>query len=391
MTSDTATSLQLFRRLLPQFSIIAIIFTVTGVGLATVPLFIKTDLGLGATAIGVTSGAQFISAIVLRIAAGRYCDRRGSARAVRVGLVWSSLGGLMCLLAWALRDHPLAALSVLLAGRVVVGGGESYVMSGVQTWCLALAGTPRAAQVIGWVGTAMFTALALGAPLGGYLYQMAGFSSVGVVTSLTAVAMLLATQGMVSPDIRPKTQPPLRSVMWRLRVETGAMALAGFTYGAMVSFSVVLFIERAWTPSWAALTAFSFALVASRIFFGSLPDRIGGTRAAWLSLIVLAAGMVGMAVPGGAWIGLVGALVSGLGYAVVYPALTREAVQRVEPESRGTALALVSASIYVTLGLGNPLLGMMADRVGTGSVFFFSGAMSLVAALVLVIPRRDGH
>jgi MFS family permease len=391
MTSDTATSLQLFRRLLPQFSIIAIIFTVTGVGLATVPLFIKTDLGLGATAIGVTSGAQFISAIVLRIAAGRYCDRRGSARAVRVGLVWSGLGGLMCLLAWALRDHPLAALSVLLAGRVVVGGGESYVMSGVQTWCLALAGTPRAAQVIGWVGTAMFTALALGAPLGGYLYQMAGFSSVGVVTSLTAVAMLLATQGMVSPDIRPKTQPPLRSVMWRLRVETGAMALAGFTYGAMVSFSVVLFIERAWTPSWAALTAFSFALVASRIFFGSLPDRIGGTRAAWLSLIVLAAGMVGMAVPGGAWIGLVGALVSGLGYAVVYPALTREAVQRVEPESRGTALALVSASIYVTLGLGNPLLGMMADRVGTGSVFFFSGAMSLVAALVLVIPRRDGH
>lgn len=386
----SASSLQLFQHLLPLFAVIAVIFVLSGIGLATVPLFIKEDLGMGATVIGITSGAQFLSAIVLRIAAGRYSDRKGSALAVNLGLIWTAIGGLLCILAWFLRDYPLAALGMLLTGRIVSGGGESFVMSGTQTWSLAVAGTPRAAQVIGWVGTAMFSALALGAPLGGYMYQMAGFSSVGIATLVTAFCVFLFTFRARSPATSPKAQPPLGGVIWRLRVETGAMALAGFAYGAMVSFSVVLFIERAWQPSWTALSAFSFTLVASRLFFGSLPDRIGGTRAAYLSLFVLAAGMAGMALPGGIWVGLLGALVSGLGYAVVYPALTREAVQRVDVESRGTALAMVSASIYVTLGLGNPLLGMMADHIGTGSVFLFSGAMSLAAALILIVARRPG-
>ncbi len=390
MTVESSSSMQLFRQLLPLFAVIAVIFALSGIGLATVPLFIKEDLGLGATAIGITSGAQFLSAIVLRIAAGRYSDRKGSAPAVNLGLIWTAAGGLLCLFAWVLRDQPIAALGMLLTGRVVLGGGESFVMSGIQTWSLALAGTPRAAQVIGWVGTAMFSALALGAPLGGNLYQMAGFSSVGIATLLTAFCVLLITFKARSSATAQRTQRPLSGVIWHLRVETGAMALAGFAYGAMVSFSVVLFIERAWQPSWTALTAFSFSLVASRLFFGSLPDRIGGTRAAYLSLFVLAAGLAGMALPGSVWIGLFGALVSGLGYAIVYPALTREAVQRVDADSRGTALALVSASIYLTLGFGNPLLGMMADHIGTGSVFLFSAAMSVAAALILILARRPG-
>jgi MFS family permease len=369
--------------------ITAIIFSVTGASLAAMPLFIKGDLGLGATTVGITSGAQFFAAIALRIAAGRYCDRKGSAQAVRIGLLWTALGGGLCVLAWVLDKQPTAAVAALLLGRIALGGGESYIMSGVQTWSLTLAGTPRAAQVIGWVGTAMFTALAVGAPLGGYLYQMAGFSSVGIVTVLAAASLLATTRRMRSPALAPRSQPSMRSVIWRLRVEISAMALTGFAYGAMISFSVVLFIERDWMPTWSALTAFSFALVAARVLFGSLPDRIGGVRAARLSLMVLAGGLAAMAAPGGIMIGLLGALVAGFGYAVVYPALSREALQRVDAESRGTAMALVSASIYLTLGLGNPLLGMMADRVGTGSVFLFSAAMSFAAAGILIAARRS--
>ncbi|MFN8682381.1 MFS transporter [Paracoccus sp. P2] len=389
MTELLRSDRGLLRQLAPQFSIIAIMFTVTGIGLATIPLFIKNDLHLGATAVGVTSGAQFVAAIALRIKAGRYCDRKGSARALMVGLLWTLLGGALCGLAWMLRGHPITAAGVLLCGRIALGGGESYVMSGTQTWALALAGTARAAQVIGWVGTAMFTALALGAPLGGYLYQIMGFGGIGLVTALIALGMLIGSRRLRSPAIPVRAQPSLRGSIWRLRTETGCMALGGFSYGAMIAFSVVLFIERDWNPNWAALTAFSIALVASRLVAGGLPDRIGGAKAACVSLFVLAGGMIAMAQPGSVAMGLFGAALSGLGYAVVYPALTREAVQRVDPAARGTALALVSASIYLTLGLGNPLLGMMADRIGTASVFWFSGAMAIAAALILVLAGRQ--
>lgn len=388
MTPNATDGKSLLRQLLPQFSIIAIMFTITGAGLATIPLFITNDLGLGATAVGISAGAQFITAIALRINAGRFCDRRGSAKAIRIGLLLTFLGSALCLLAWVFRGQPILAAGVLLFGRIALGGGESFVMSGTQTWALALAGTGRAAQVVGWVGSAMFSALALGAPLGGYFYQIAGFWSVATATALAALCMGVVCRGLRSASILPRVQPPLRNVIWSLRVEAGCMALSGFSYGSIISFSVILFIERNWVPSWVPLTVFSVALVTSRVLFGSFPDRIGGARAAGLSSVMLAVGMLTMALPGGVIFGLVGAAISGLGYALTYPAIKREAIQRAAPEARGTAMALVSASIYLSLGVGNPVMGVLADRAGTASVFVFAGAISAVASLILFASGR---
>lgn len=371
-------------------SVTFVLYVLNGINLATVPLFIAHDLALGTTAIGVASGVQFISAIAFRIHSGRFTDKRGPRTAVRLGLLGSFAGSLLCLSAVWLDKTPNLALVVLITGRVMLGGGESFGMTGLQTWALQIAGNAKAAMVIGWVGTAAFAAMAGGAPIGGILYDLAGFGPVCVFVTVAVLTLQVPLRLMADAHVR--SAAPASSV-WKtvksIRLPLVAMSLAGVSYGAIITFSVPLFVERQWLPSWGALTTFSLALVAARLLLGSLPDRIGGRRAASLSLVIL---VLGLSLAAGAkwqFFGLVGTAIAGLGYAVVFPSLCREAVQSVTSDSRATALSLMSAGIYTAMGLGNPLLGVMADHLGTGWVFGMAAAAAVLSALVLVFTGAE--
>ena len=48
----------------------------------------------------------------------------------------------------------------------MLGTGESFVIVGAQSLGFALTGPRQAGKVISWMGTALYAALAAGAPLG---------------------------------------------------------------------------------------------------------------------------------------------------------------------------------------------------------------------------------
>lgn len=378
----------LVRRLAPQLITVTAFFCITGAGLATVPLFVAQDLGLGPAAIGVISGAQFVAAIALRLAAGRFADRKGPKQTLVAGLQMAVLAGMVCLAAWFLREAALAAAGVLLVGRVVLGGAESFVMAGGQTWTLALSGPLRAAQVIGWVGTAMFTAMAVGAPLGGAVYAAMGFAAVGVLMAAIPAVLLMLVARL--PAVAGPAGKPLRfaAVFRRVLPQGLCISFVAVSYGAMVSFSVLLFLEKGWAPTWAALTLFSLALVTARLTMGSLPDRARGVAVPVLSLAGLAVGMVLMALGQHLAAGLAGAWVAGFGYSLVYPILGRDALRRVPDENRGTALSIYASFVYIALAVGSPLLGLVAEAFGNGAVFLVAAAMAVGAILAITVLHR---
>src|SRR3954468_1147617 len=86
---------------------------------------------------------------------------------------------------------PRISVGVLLAGRAVLGGAESFIITGATTWGLARVGAHNAGKVIAWMGTAMFAAFAAGAPLGSMLYTKGGFAAVATATAVVPFATLL--------------------------------------------------------------------------------------------------------------------------------------------------------------------------------------------------------
>ena len=86
-----------------------------------------------------------------------------------------------------------------------------------------------------------------------------------------------------------------------------------------------------------------------------------------------------------------GALLTGFGYALVYPGLGVEAVRRAPPESRGLAMGAYTAFLDVALGFGSPALGFVAGWEGLSSVFLtgtlFVCGTALIALWLLCVRR----
>ena len=53
---------------------------------------------------------------------------------------------------------------MLLLGRGLLGGAESFIITAAVSWGLALVDSRNTGKVIAWVGSAMFAAFAIGAP-----------------------------------------------------------------------------------------------------------------------------------------------------------------------------------------------------------------------------------
>lgn len=361
--------------LLPIMTVVFASFLVIGIAFPVLPLHVHQGLGLNTFMVGLITGSQFIAAVISRIGAGHYADSRGAKRAVIVGLLTAIAGGLLYLVSLQFGSAPGIAAAFLLLGRTLLGVAESFIITSSLAWGLALVGAANAGKVIAWVGMAMFAAFASGPPLGTALYDAWGFASIAITTMIIPLATvpLVASLASVPPSSTGRSH--FRTVLSAVWVSGLGSALSSVGFGTMIAFSSLLSVERGWTPVWLLFTGFAVALVAARLFFGHLPDKLGGARVALISAVVEAIGLALIWLAPGLPLAALGALLTGFGYALVYPGLGAEAVRRVPPESRGLAMGAYSTFLDVALGFGSPALGLLAGFGGLSSIFFASAIL----------------
>jgi predicted MFS family arabinose efflux permease len=345
------------------------------------PLHVQQDLGFGTFVVGLVAGSQFAASLFSRVWAGSFADTKGAKRAVVTGLVAAAASGFLYLLSLAFMESPTTSVTILLLGRALLGGAESFIITGGLSWGLARVEPRNAGKVIAWVGTAMFAALALGGPIGAMLYAASGFAAIALVTMLLPLAVLVLLLRM--PGIKPATKrsnSTFRHVAGAVWLPGLGAAFSSIGYGAILAFSSLLFTEHGWHPFWLAFTAFGAALILARVLLGHLPDQRGGARIAFLFVLVEAAGLALIWLARGTLVATAGAALVGLGYSLVYPGFGVEAVRGVAPENRGLAMGLYTAFLDIALGLGSPTLGLVAGRAGLDAVFMVSAVVVLAAA-----------
>src|SRR5436305_2434398 len=113
----------------PFATVMTVIFTgylVIGIAMPVLPLHVHQGLGFGTFLVGLVAGSQFAAAIVSRVWAGRDADARGAKHAVITGLMIAAAAGLLYLLSFQLVSTPALSVAVLLAGRALLGVGESF-------------------------------------------------------------------------------------------------------------------------------------------------------------------------------------------------------------------------------------------------------------------------
>lgn len=382
MTAVAIPADRVFLALLPLLMAVFLAFLVIGVAMPVLPLHVHQSLGLGTFSVGLVAGAQFAAALISRLWSGHYADRRGAKRAVLAGLLAATGAGLLYSLSLRFTATPLLSVAVLLLGRAVLGGAESFIITGATIWGLTRVGSQNAGKVIAWMGTAMFAGLAAGAPLGTTLYDHGGFSAVALITAAAPLLTLALLVPLRGTDPAHRGGPSMLSVVGKIWLPGLGAAISSVGFGAIAAFGSLLFAEHGWVPVWLAFSAYAVALIVARLLFGHLPDRLGGARVALLFVPVEAVGLIAMWAATSGWLAAVGAALTGFGYSLVFPALGVEAVRRAPPESRGVAMGAYTACLDLALGVSGPVLGALAGRTGLSAVFLVSAIVVLGAALV---------
>jgi hypothetical protein len=88
-------------------------------------------------------------------------------------------------------------------------------------------------------------------------------------------------------------------------------------------------------------------------------------------------------------VALAGALVTGLGCALVFPALGVEALKRVLPANRGSAMGAFVAFLDIAYGVSGPAADAIAiaGQFGYAAVYMFGAASSLLGAALVLTAR----
>jgi MFS family permease len=373
-------------RIAPFVLIIFCAYLTVGMPLGALPLRVHGALAFDNVTVGIVVGIQSLVTLVTRQFAGSLCDRNGAKFVVLIGGGVSIAGGAIYLLSASALLGVYASLGVLLVGRVVHGVAESLLMTGSLAWAIGFIGVQNTGRVMVWVGIGMYAAIAVGSPLGVQLmtrqHVVDGFAAVSIGTMVfAALAIALA---VFIPRMAPITGERLSFIRVAGRIlpfGTG-LALATVGFGAIAAFGVLDFQQKGWDGAGFALTAFGGAYICARLVFGGWPDRYGGLRVAAWSLLVESAGQILLWLAPAPGAAILGAVLTGLGFSLVFPSFGIEAVKRVPPPSRGAALGAYAAFFDLGFAVAGPASGLVAGVFGYPSVFAM-GAAGTVAALLL--------
>ncbi|WP_369789930.1 MFS transporter [Rouxiella sp. WC2420] len=380
------------QRLLLRISIAMFIaYLAIGLPLGILPLYVHQQLGLSDVLVGIAIGAQFITTLLTRSTAGRLADNHGARRTALSGMACCAASGVATLAAALMpSDSVYLAFSLLIIGRILLGVGESLLLTGNLTWGMGLAGEGLAGKVMSWNGMATYGAMAVGAPLGLALYRSQGMATTAGLMLLLPLIALLVDRGVPAVEAHAGKRQPLSTIWVRIWRPGLGLMLQGIGFSVLSVFITLYFNQFGWSYAGFALTAFGAAFIAVRLMLGNLPDKFGGIKVAQYSLLVECAGLLLICLAVNPLMALAGAALTGCGCSLIFPSLGVEVVRRVPPEARGTALGGYSAFQDLAYGVTGPLAGILSSFAGYRSVFFLAAGCAFVGMLLVKIGLQRG-
>jgi len=368
-------------RLFGSWASFAGIFIVTNLGLlavgATLPVlphYVKDELNGSDLMVGIVSGAFAITGIVCRPIAGSMADRRGRRITVVVGASLAVVAG-------ALLFLP-ASIPGLILSRLFLGAGEGTVFTAGSAWNVDMAPPERRGRMIGLYGLAIWTGLSLGPPIGVLLQNAGGFELVwAFATGAPLLGALIASRLPESPV--QGGEASRGSIISREALGPGAtFALSVIGFAAVSAFIVLSLDDRGIGHGAEVFSVFAGTVVATRLFAGGLPDRIGAARCAVGAAAIECVGLFLIGAAESLPVVIAGAMGMGAAFSLLFPSLSLIAVERVVPERRGAAMGTFTAAFDLGMLVGSPLVGAAAALGGYSAAFYLGATGALLCAVM---------
>jgi MFS family permease len=347
------------------------------------------DIGADAVEVGWIYGLTALTAIVVRPAVGAWMDRRGRRVVILAGnLLNVAVVGLY---------FTIDGLGAWVYGvRILHGLAEALLFTSLFTYAADHVPPERLTQGLGVFGVSGMLPISLAGVLGDRVLAVSGYDTLfAVAVGFGIVALLFALplrdhatvakggdaprsggffEGLVRPDLLP--------VWWMTTVFASAMA-------AIFTFLKLYVLEVGAGSVGGFFTAYTIVAIVLRVFFGSLPDRIGPKRVLLPALLAQAAGFVVLAQATESNHVLLAGLLCGIGHGYGFPILFGIVVARADVAIRGTAMAIYTGLFDLGVLLGGPGLGFVIERFGYGVMYELTGGLVVLGWAVFAFWDRS--
>lgn len=376
-TANNANERDLFKLCFSLF----LSYMTIGIPLPVISLYVHQDLGLSNFYVGIAVGIQFVATLLTRSYAGRQADEIGAKPTTIRGIFFCSLAGVMYFISATATGNPWLQYALLILGRLVLGYGESQLLTGNLTWNLGLFGPKMSGKVMSWIGLAIFASLAVGSPIGLYIHDHFGFAILGCTVTMIPVISFMISRKIPGIPVHGGSRLPLSKVFNFILVPGLILALQGVGFAVISTFISLYFHSNDWDNAGFALTLFGLAFILVRIFGAHYLDKFGNIRVLRWSLFIETIGLVTISLANDPMIAFAGAMLSGAGCSLIFPALGSTLVKKVPPQVRGTAMGGYAAFQDVAYAVTGPCTGLLANSFGYSPVFA-TGAMCAVLGLL---------
>lgn len=292
---------------------------------------------------------------------------------------------------------------ILVAVRIVQGVGWGLSNTASGTIASDLVPKDRRGEGLGFFGLSGNLALAIGPALGLFLVNHIEFSTLFIICgSLTLIALLLAlnvkyvkAEPLTQAEIEEDELNTSRFNFFEKRALPASALLffITFTFGGIATFLPAYTFQQGFAPHYIQIyfVLYALALVTTRFFAGRIYDRRGLAIVFIPGSLLIIAGLTLLAILNSPVYLFVGAILYGLGFGTVQPALQASAINTTPPRKRGMANATFFSAFDLGVGLGAMTFGLVAQYADYNMIYWVSaasGCLSLVLFFILRSARK---
>ena len=345
------------------------------------------DLGASASYVGVIMAAYSATNLIGNIITGRLVDFLGRQTPIIMGAFVTSIA----LLGYAASTTPF----ILLISRFVHGFASSSLTPGSFAMLGDSSPDNRRASVMGRSGAFVAVAAVLGPPLAGIGKDYFGTNFVFVTGSiLMAMAGIIFWILSVETINSDKRTAPLEvrqffSQSSSLRIFNKGLILAcvsvlAFTIGlgGLVTQLPLALASLDLSSSVSGSVFMVYALAAMVMMvtpIRSLSDRYNRTLFLNIGLITMSIGIAIIGLYPGIWGALLGMVIYGIGFGILFPAATALVVDSTLVESRGFGFGIFYGVYSAGVVIGSLMSGILTDVYGDSS-----GIPFILSAMVVI-------
>ncbi len=345
--------------------------------LPTIPLFVE-KLGGNDQLIGIVVGIFTFSALLLRPYAGHTLETKGRRFVYLTGIAIFvlSVGSFGFV-------NSLIFLFVL---RIVQGFGWGFSTTASGTIATDLIPAKRRGEGMGYFGLSGNIALAFGPTLGLALAGVISFKLLFLICALLGLAALVLSSRINYKQAEKQTVPLKRWDIYEKSALRPSFLLffITVTFGGIASFLPIYSVQKGIGGIHWYFLLFAIALMISRTFAGRLYDQRGHQSVFLPGAVLILAAMFLLAWLPSSFIMYIAAILYGLGFGSVQPALQAWSVKEAPANRRGMANATFFSFFDLGVGIGAIVFGQIAHLFGYSTIYL-TAAGSVVISILLYI------